>query len=128
MQDGELDRPAGGGVRAVGGDPLGHLVARCELVFHDGVEIWEDAVSTGQPVPQAPRARRELGARNVVDAGGGHELVGDREIALVEDLFDQAPRSDPQFFMAPSLRPGPAGRQDERSPNTPRFARDDGVR
>ena len=25
--------------------------------------------------------------------------------------------------MPPSLRPGPAGRQDERSPNTPRFAR-----
>ena len=85
-------------MRAVGGDPLGHLVTGGELVFHDGVEIWEDSVSTGQPVPQARRAWRELTAGNMVDAGGGHELVGDREIALVEDFLDQAARADPQVF------------------------------
>ena len=85
-------------MRAVGGDPLGHLVTRCELVFHDGVEIWEDPKGTGQPVPQARRAWRELAAGNVVNAGGGHELVGDREIALVEDFLDQAARADPQVF------------------------------
>jgi hypothetical protein len=32
----------------------------------------------------------------VVDAGGGYELGGDGEIALVEDLLDQASRADPQ--------------------------------
>ena len=98
MQDAELDRPAGGGMRAVGGDPLGHLVTRCELVFHDGVEIWKDPKGTGQPVPQARRARRELGTGYVVNAGGGYELGGDREIALVEDFLDQAARPDLQVF------------------------------
>jgi hypothetical protein len=28
-----------------------------------------------------------------VSTGGGHELVGDREIALVEDFLDQAART-----------------------------------
>jgi hypothetical protein len=77
---------AGGGVRAVGGDPQGRPVTRGELVFHDGVEIWKDPKGTGQPIPQARRAWHELTAGNVVNAGGGDELVGDREIALVEDL------------------------------------------
>jgi hypothetical protein len=88
LEHGELDRLAGALVRAVGGDPLGQLVTRGELVFHDGVEIWKDPKGTGQPVQQAGRAWRELGAGYMVNAGGGHELVGDREIALVEDLFD----------------------------------------
>jgi hypothetical protein len=34
----------------------------------------------------------------MVNAGGGHELAGDREIALVEDLLDQAARADPQVL------------------------------
>ena len=71
----------GGVVRAVGGEPQSYPVTHGELVFHDGVEIWKDPKSTGQPVPQARQAWRELTAGNVVDAGGGDELVGDREIA-----------------------------------------------
>ena len=74
------------------------MVTRGELVFHDGVEVWKDPKGAGQPVPQARRAWRELSAGYVVNAGGGHELVGDREIALVEDLLDQAARADPQIF------------------------------
>jgi hypothetical protein len=42
-----------------------------ELVFRDGVEIWKDPKGTGQPVPQARRARRELGPGYVVNAGWG---------------------------------------------------------
>ena len=85
-------------MRAVGGDPQGHLVIGGELVFHDDVEIWEDPECAGQPIPQARGAWRELTARNVVNAGGGNELVGDREIALVEDFLDQAARPDLQVF------------------------------
>jgi hypothetical protein len=55
-------------------------------------------VGTGQPVPQARQAWRELAAGNVVRAGGGHELAGYREIALVEDFLDQAARADPKIF------------------------------
>jgi hypothetical protein len=105
VQAGELGRTAGGGVRAVGGDPLRHLVARGEFVFHDGVEIWEDSVSTGQPVPQARQAWRELAAGNVVSAGGGHELARDREIALVEDFLDQAASADPQIVWCHGVQP-----------------------
>ena len=88
LQDGELGWPAGGGVRTVRRDPLRHLVTLGQLFFHNGVEIWEDPMDTGQPVPQARQAWREPTARNVVDAGGGYELGGDGEIALVEDLLD----------------------------------------
>jgi hypothetical protein len=109
LQDGELGRPAGGGVRAVRGDPLRHLVTLGELFFHDGVEIWEDAMNTGQPVPQARQAWRELTAGNVVHAGGGHELVGNHEIALVEDFLDQASRAELQVFRRHEAQPA-AGR------------------
>ena len=44
-------------------------------------------MSTGQPVTEARKAWRELAAGNVVAASGGHELAGDREIALVEDFL-----------------------------------------
>jgi hypothetical protein len=97
------------------------LVTGGEHVFHDGVEIWKDPKGMGQQVPQARGTGCELTAGNMVDAGGGHELVGDREIALVEDFFDHAAGADPQVFrdMPPSLRPGEPGRQNERSPGTP---------
>jgi len=93
LEDGELGWPTRGGVRAVGGDPQRHLVTGGEHVFHDGVEIWEDPKNTGQQVPQAPRTRRGLAAGDVVNAVGGDELVGDSEVALVEDFLDQAART-----------------------------------
>jgi hypothetical protein len=103
VEDRELDRLAGGGggVRAVNGDPLRHLVTCGEPVFHDGVEVWEDAMSTGQPVTEARKAWRELAAGNIVDASGGHELAGDREIALVEDFLDQAARAARRGWIRP---------------------------
>ena len=88
-----------------------------ELVFRDGVEIWKDPKGTGQPVPQARRARRELGTGYVVNAGGGDELGGDREIALVEDVLDQAARgsSGPPVTCGSACGPTRLGDPDRRA-------------
>ena len=71
------------------------MVACGEPVFHDGVEVWEDAMSTAQPVTEARKARRELAAGNVVDASGGHELAGDREdtVGLLADALGPGERT-----------------------------------
>jgi hypothetical protein len=51
-------------------------------------------MSTGQPVTRARKAWRELAAGNVVDASGGHELAGDREIAGAAARGDGTPLID----------------------------------
>ena len=77
-------------VGAVAGDALHHPVVFGDLVFHDGVEIREDTQGQRQPVPQRREAGDGLAAGDVVNAVGGDELIGDGEVALVEDLLDNA--------------------------------------
>ena len=83
---------------AVAGDALDDPVAFGDLVFHDRVEIGEDTLSQRQPADQAREAGRGLAAGDVVNAVGGDELIGDGEVALVEDLLDDAAGAGFQLF------------------------------
>jgi hypothetical protein len=85
-------------VGAVAGDALHDLVAFGDLVFHDRVEIGEDTLGQSQPADQAPEARRGLAAGDVVNTVGGDELIGDGDVALVEDLLDDAAGAGFQLF------------------------------
>jgi len=92
-------------VGAVAGDALHDPVVLGDLVFHNRVEIREDTQGQRHPVPQRRQAGDGLAAGDVVHAVGGDEFIGDSEVALVEDLLDNAAGPGLQLVRGHGLAP-----------------------